>query len=261
MRDKIFLLSALLIVFFSFTFFVPEYAHVQNLPQGQKVSTASSSLTPQDVIYETARENLETSNITFNTLLTISLIILTILGVGVAIAALVTFDKIKEMNDKLAHISKKGLEADEIVEDIRKKAVKQESNEISPSGISQGDKSTLQPSTETSVPTFDSIKVDHFNKVYDLIFGTQILLLKQLFSNAPSYSMAKNQAFTLYENSPWNMPNFSFEQFMAFLKNNFLINENSADNIYVLTNLGADFLQFLIKERKEKIPEPIVTPK
>lgn len=87
----------------------------------------------------------------------------------------------------------------------------------------------------------------HFNKIYELIFGSQIKLLQvlngSLRENSNSlkrfYDTARDKYFTTYDN-------YSYEQYLSFLFNYRLIMQESDGNIKI-TILGRDFIKYIVE--------------
>ncbi len=87
-----------------------------------------------------------------------------------------------------------------------------------------------------------------FERIYYLIFGSQILLLQHLNS---IFSTPKDE-FKFYfdtaaERDPRVFKDFDFDKYLNFLISNNLINEDENGNI-VISILGRDFLKFIIEE-------------
>jgi len=86
----------------------------------------------------------------------------------------------------------------------------------------------------------------HFEKTYRLIFGSQLNILR-ILKNGP---IADSLFQSIHRRTPL-ADVYSFNNYMNFLLNSYLIKKRPADNKYELTLLGFYFLQYL---EKNKIP-------
>lgn len=84
-----------------------------------------------------------------------------------------------------------------------------------------------------------------YEKVYRLIYGSQLLILKLLRGNKPTYSASNKQIEEIYKNSKW-FPNYAYDDYIHFLVNAQVMGRNEKDNEYYLTVLGKEFLDYLL---------------
>lgn len=88
----------------------------------------------------------------------------------------------------------------------------------------------------------------HFERVYRLIFGSQIEGLNYLRKN---FKATISEATAFYDEKRSLYPdfydNFSFEKWIGFLEDNNLIHNN--DGIITLTDIGLDFLIYVTESR------------
>lgn len=85
----------------------------------------------------------------------------------------------------------------------------------------------------------------HFERVYRQIFGSQLAILKTLQNSQPS-QLSVDAVELLYKGTSW-YPNYTFEQYLGFLEESFLVERrvmNSAEYI-VLLPMGQAFLEYL----------------
>jgi hypothetical protein len=93
-----------------------------------------------------------------------------------------------------------------------------------------------------------------FEYIYSSIWGSQINLLKYLNSRAPYGDTVESIKSIFYETATSLYPevynNYSFEAYIHFLISRTLIVQS--DNIFNITNLGRDFLIYLIQTGKSE---------
>lgn len=85
-----------------------------------------------------------------------------------------------------------------------------------------------------------------FERIYNLIFGSQLAILNYLNS---SFNESLSSIKFFYENAIKNYPdlaNYSYEQYIAFLHRNELVEIDENSNI-IISWRGRDFLKFLIQ--------------
>ncbi len=88
----------------------------------------------------------------------------------------------------------------------------------------------------------------HFERVYRLIYGSQLLILDSIRKMGTAMPLAV--AETIYKNTPWSA-NYPFEQYLNFLEEAFLIERKTADNhkSIELLPMGYAFLEYLDENR------------
>jgi hypothetical protein len=93
-----------------------------------------------------------------------------------------------------------------------------------------------------------------FEHIYSNIWGSQINLLKYLNGRVPYGDTAENIKSIFYDSAAIIYPevynNYPFETYLYFLTSKTLIIR--ADNIYNITNLGRDFLIYLVQTGKSE---------
>jgi hypothetical protein len=87
-----------------------------------------------------------------------------------------------------------------------------------------------------------------FERIYNLIFGSQIVALRRL-NEAGRVSVEGSRAFfePYTRQYPQIYNNYSFEQWANFLKNVGLVVQNG--NLFEITDLGRDFLIYITARR------------
>lgn len=87
----------------------------------------------------------------------------------------------------------------------------------------------------------------HFNKIYQMIFGSQIRLLQALNgSEIEDFDSLKVFYTSAKTNNPKGYEGYSYEQYLGFLIRFGLILVDKKDNIKI-TILGRDFLKYMIE--------------
>lgn len=87
----------------------------------------------------------------------------------------------------------------------------------------------------------------HFERVYRLIFGSQIGLLQYL-EILGEKGLTKFEIGELYKNNPISTT-YSLENYIGFLLNNQLIQINPVNTTHQITPVGKFFLDYLIKNQ------------
>ena len=94
----------------------------------------------------------------------------------------------------------------------------------------------------------------NFEQIYSTIWGSQINLLKYLNSRVPTGDTADNLKVIFYETAaiihPLIYAGYPFENYLYFLRSRTLIMEENG--IYNITNLGRDFLVYMMQTGKSE---------
>ena len=85
----------------------------------------------------------------------------------------------------------------------------------------------------------------NFEKIYNIIFGSQINLLKKLNEGAKHQDYVEAYAKSVIENHA-EMSNWDTASYLNFLFNNTLIIFDNEKKLYALTNYGHEFLFWLL---------------
>jgi len=86
----------------------------------------------------------------------------------------------------------------------------------------------------------------NFEKIYNIIFGTQIHLLKKLNENPKHPDYVESYSQGVIDNHQ-EMANWDINNYLNFLFENALIIFNKEDNVYAITNYGHEFLLWLLE--------------
>lgn len=203
----------------------------------------NKSITDESIknLYEVAKSDIESSNRWFSTLLQIAGTIFTIFGLLIVIAAFIGFDKVREIDRRLASAFEKEKILDDHLSELN------QPNPTPPNPIIT--ENAQEPQSENKSPNNQPedqntiwIKNFHFERTYRLIFGSQLLLLKALKSS-PTFSMGTPLLEAIHRRSKEN--DLDFQSYIGFLENSTLIGFNPSENSYYLTILGNEFLDYL----------------
>ncbi len=88
----------------------------------------------------------------------------------------------------------------------------------------------------------------HFDRIYYLIFGSQIKILQQLNKLLPETRESLRIFYDEIKRSSVIFDNYSYEDYLNFLFSYSLIRED--DGVVSLTILGSDFLKYLLDSNK-----------
>jgi hypothetical protein len=93
-----------------------------------------------------------------------------------------------------------------------------------------------------------------FERIYTLIFGSQIALLAEL-NGVFAIGSTRARARAFYDHTSSETPgifeNFSFEQWLGFLTANGLVTLEHNGEILKITGVGRDFLRYLVQAGKQ----------
>lgn len=196
----------------------------------------------------------------------------------IIILSLIFIKPIKELIGRITNIGKKGIEARAKSQNTQDKLLSEEKNVehtdsdkgdiniIAKSALSIFSKETIEKAhitinKESNIPeTGDSDKkykdlftyttaiyiILHFERVYSLIYGSQVRLLQHLNS---SFTETRESIKFYYDNAAKTYPDFyskyNYESYMNFLFTQELIVADK-ENI-LITWLGRDFLKFIVE--------------
>ena len=85
----------------------------------------------------------------------------------------------------------------------------------------------------------------YFERIYNIIFGTQVHLLKKLNESTKHPDYIESYSQSVIDNHQ-EMANWDINNYLNFLFENTLIIFNKKDNVYAITNYGQEFLLWIL---------------
>lgn len=225
-------------------------------------SNSSKNITFTDnqsqTLYEIAKDDISTTNSSFNTLLSLVLVMLAILGIGFSLVTVVTNDKIKYIDLLLKDVTNKKNLLEDQLSSIGIQATQGAQPPPAAATVSSNNPDATQSQAEGPVPTAIATpdqtdqsgeammiaKMALFERTYRLIFGSQLIILKNLYA-IPAHSMTEAVLQAIHRRSKY--ADIPFTDYIGFLTSNLLIGKNEENNSYFLTQLGTEFINYLIQ--------------
>lgn len=142
---------------------------------------------------------------------------------------------------------------DKIKETIQEKREEIKSKETLPPSPSKEQLQSQVDALLTQVATVQS--AFRFERIYNLIFGTQIMTLQNLKKNVGGmWHVALASWYEDVRAQDPTLKNYPFSDYIGFLLNAKLIQsiESPKGRMYIITDLGTDFLEYIEKSRYPK---------